>query len=66
MSGRSRRSPNVRELVIAGDFLDEWFIPAGTDTYAGKTQKEFVQAVAANNREVVDVFNSVIGKERSR
>ena len=26
------RSPNVRELVIAGDFLDEWFIPAGTDT----------------------------------
>ncbi len=54
------RSPNVRELVIAGDFLDEWFIPAGTDTYAGKSQKEFVQAVAANNREVVDAFNAVI------
>ena len=54
------RSPNVRELVIAGDFLDEWFIPAGVDTYAGKSQKEFAQAVAANNQEVVDAFNAVI------
>ena len=60
------RSPNVRELVIAGDFMDEWFIPAGTDTYAGKTQKEFVQAVAANNQEVVDAFNAVIREGKVR
>ncbi|MDD2518029.1 MAG: hypothetical protein PHR72_07650, partial [Synergistales bacterium] len=46
--------------VIAGDLVDEWFIPAGVDTYAGKSQKEFVQSVAANNRDVVDSFNDMI------
>ena len=55
-----RRAPNIKELVIAGDLVDEWFIPAGTDTYAGKTQKEFAMAVAANNKEVFDSFNSII------
>jgi UDP-2,3-diacylglucosamine pyrophosphatase LpxH len=55
-----RRAPNIKELVIAGDLVDEWFIPAGVDTYAGKSQKEFVQAVAANNKDVVDAFNDII------
>jgi len=53
-------APNIRELVIAGDLIDEWFIPAGVDTYAGKSQKEFVQTVAANNKEVFDAFNGII------
>ncbi len=55
-----RRAPNIKELVIAGDLIDEWFIPADTDTYAGKSQKEFAQAVAANNKDVVDAFNDII------
>ena len=55
-----RRAPNIKELVIAGDLLDEWFIPADRDTYAGKSQKEFAQTVAANNKEVVDAFNDII------
>jgi len=55
-----RCAPNIKELVVAGDLVDEWFIPAGTDTYAGKTQKEFVQRVAANNKDVVDAFNDII------
>ncbi len=55
-----RRAPNIKELVIAGDLVDEWFIPAGTDTYAGKTQKEFAQRVAENNKGVVDAFNDII------
>jgi UDP-2,3-diacylglucosamine pyrophosphatase LpxH len=55
-----RRAPNIKELVIAGDLIDEWFIPADTDTYAGKGQKEFAQAVAANNQGVVDAFNDII------
>jgi hypothetical protein len=55
-----RRAPNIKELVIAGDLIDAWFISADTDTYAGKTQKEFVQAVAANNQAVVDAFNDII------
>ena len=55
-----RRAPNVKELVIAGDLIDEWFIPADTDTYAGQSQIEFGQAVAANNQDVVDAFNAII------
>jgi len=55
-----RRAPNIEELVVAGDLVDEWFIPAGTDTYAGKTQKEFAQRVAENNKDVVDAFNDII------
>jgi UDP-2,3-diacylglucosamine pyrophosphatase LpxH len=55
-----RYAPNIKELVIAGDLMDEWFIPAGTDTYAGKSQKEFVQVVAENNKDVVDAFNDII------
>jgi UDP-2,3-diacylglucosamine pyrophosphatase LpxH len=55
-----RLVPNIRELVIAGDFMDEWFIPAGTDTYAGGTQVEFARKIAANNKEVVDAFNDII------
>ena len=55
-----RLAPNIKELVIAGDLIDEWFIPAGTDTYDGKSQIEFAQAVAANNQDVVDAFNDII------
>lgn len=55
-----RRAPNIKELVIAGDLIDEWFIPAYQDTYAGKSQVEFAQAVAANNQDVVDAFNAII------
>ncbi|MGI6783086.1 MAG: metallophosphoesterase [Aminivibrio sp.] len=55
-----RRSPNIKELVIAGDFIDEWFIPAGMDTYAGQTQKEFARRVAANNESVAGAFRDII------
>ncbi len=37
---------NVKELVIAGDMLDEWFVPATTDTYQGKDQADFVRRIA--------------------
>jgi len=55
-----RRAPNIKELVIAGDLIDEWFIPADTDTYAGQSQIEFAEAVAANNKDVIDAFNAII------
>ncbi len=57
---RLRHAPNVKELVIAGDLIDEWFIPADQDTYAGMGQVEFARAVAANNQDVVDAFNAII------
>ena len=53
-------APNVKELVIAGDLIDEWFVPATTDTYEGKDQADFVQRVATINKDVFDAFNSII------
>jgi len=54
------QSPNVRGIVIAGDFLDEWFIPANIDTYNGKNQNDFVKRVAIANKGVIDAFNRII------
>jgi len=53
-------SANVKELVIAGDLLDEWFVPAYVDTYHGKDQQDFVQRIATNNKSVIDAFNKII------
>lgn len=55
-----RTSRNVKELVIAGDLLDEWFVPATTDTYNGKNQSDFVQQIATTNRTVIDKLNQII------
>ncbi|PKN77663.1 MAG: hypothetical protein CVU48_10855 [Candidatus Cloacimonetes bacterium HGW-Cloacimonetes-1] len=40
-----RVAPNVKELVIAGDMLDEWFIPATINTYQGQDQLAFVRVL---------------------
>ncbi len=55
-----KASANVSELVIAGDLLDEWFVPAPINTYQGKDQTDFVKRIAATNKGVFDVFNSII------
>jgi len=55
-----KTAPNVKELVIAGDLLDEWFVPANVDTYQGKDQADFVKRIAATNKGVIDAFNSII------
>lgn len=55
-----RASCSVKELVIAGDLLDEWFVPATTDTYNGKNQSDFVQQIAATNKTVIDKLNQII------
>jgi len=57
-----KAAPNVKELVIAGDMLDEWFIPATVDTYQGKDQSNFVQRIATANKGVIDAFNSIISE----
>jgi len=59
-----KASQNVKELVIAGDLLDEWFVPAPIDTYQGKDQKDFVQRIAEANKGVFDVLNSIIQEEK--
>ena len=47
-------------MVIAGDLVDEWFVPMNLDTFKGKTQLDFVKSVASNNKPVIDAFNSII------
>jgi len=54
-----RNSSEVKELIIAGDFLDEWFLPM--DYQMPDSQSDFFDAVAANNQTVVDAFNQIIG-----
>ncbi|MCX6161251.1 MAG: metallophosphoesterase [Ignavibacteriae bacterium] len=53
-------SPNVKELVIAGDLVDEWFVPATTNTYQGLGQADFVSRLATTNSGVFAALNSVI------
>lgn len=55
-----KNGKNVKELIIAGDVVDEWFIPAPLDPYKGKDQADFVQRVKAANKGVFDVLNSII------
>jgi UDP-2,3-diacylglucosamine pyrophosphatase LpxH len=55
-----RISQNVKELVIAGDLIDEWFVPATVDTYAGLEQSDFVQRLALTNKGVFDAINHII------
>ena len=59
-----RTSPNVKELVIAGDLLDEWFVPATIDTYQGKDQLDFVRRIASSNKTVFDMFNKIIQEKK--
>jgi UDP-2,3-diacylglucosamine pyrophosphatase LpxH len=59
-----RASRSVKELVIAGDLLDEWFVPATTDTYNGKNQSDFVNQIATVNSEVIGKFNQIIQEGR--
>lgn len=53
-------SQNVKELVIAGDLIDEWFVPADVDTYQGNEQSDFVLRIATANQGIFDAFNQII------
>jgi len=55
-----RTSENIKELIIGGDLLDEWFVPANVDTYNGKDQLDFVKRIATTNKGVIDAFNKII------
>ena len=55
-----RTAPDIKELVIAGDLLDEWFVPANVDTYNGKDQHDFVLRIAETNKGVITAFNNII------
>ena len=54
---RLQSTADVRELVIAGDFLDEWFLPVYYPAYTDQAQ--FYRDVIANNQAVIDELNHV-------
>lgn len=53
-----RESGDVDELVIAGDFLDGWFLPGAF--IPGESWSDFYGKVAANCADVIRAFQSVI------
>ncbi len=60
MLKQAQASINVKELVIAGDLVDEWFVPADVNTYQGRDQADFVQRLMTTNKDVFDEINSII------
>lgn len=55
---RLKHTKDVKELVIAGDFLDAWFLPVYYPSYSDEHQ--FYQKTAANNQCVIDAVNELI------
>lgn len=55
---RVQNTRDVRELVIDGDFLDEWFLPVYYPSYTD--QKQFYKGIIDNNQDVFNELNKVI------
>ena len=55
---RLQKTSDISELVIAGDFLDTWYLPVYYPQYTD--ENKFYQDVIANNQTVIDEFNNVI------
>ncbi|MDD2435999.1 MAG: metallophosphoesterase [Massilibacteroides sp.] len=55
-----RSSVSIKELIMNGDILDEWYIPTRLDSYGGGTQADFVRKTVAANQEIFDVLNGII------
>jgi UDP-2,3-diacylglucosamine pyrophosphatase LpxH len=49
---------DVRELVIAGDFLDEWIVPLSYPSHSDSSA--FYQQCISNNRQVFDALGEAI------
>lgn len=54
---RLQSTKDVRELVIDGDFLDEWFLPVYYPSYTDVQQ--FYRDVITNNQGIIDELNNV-------
>ncbi len=54
---RIQQTKDVRELVIAGDLLDEWFLPLNYPAYSDS--QAFYMSVVENNQVVFDELNKV-------
>jgi UDP-2,3-diacylglucosamine pyrophosphatase LpxH len=52
-----KNSPNIKELIIAGDLIDEWFLPMN---YQMKPEADLVNMVVQNNKEIINIFKDII------
>jgi len=59
-----RSSATIKELVIAGDMFDEWYIPTRTNTYDNKSQADFVKKTVVANQSIFNVINGIIGDKK--
>lgn len=57
---RLQETKDVSELVIAGDFLDDWYLPVYYPSYTDVAQ--FYRDCIANNQEVFDELNNIVSK----
>ncbi|MFA6366128.1 MAG: metallophosphoesterase [Candidatus Hydrogenedentales bacterium] len=57
---RLGNTADVGELVIAGDFLDEWYLPLTYPAYSDSG--EFYRQVVKNNQPVIDELNALMAK----
>lgn len=55
-----RESESIKELILAGDILDEWYIPTRIDSYGAGTQADFARKSATANKAVFDALNGII------
>jgi len=55
---RLQQTGDVRELVLSGDILDDWYLPLTYPAYDDPA--EFYRKVLKNNQTVVDAFNNLM------
>lgn len=55
---RIQDEKHADEVVINGDFLDQWFLPGNFK--ANPNSDEFYKEVAKNNQDVIDEFKNLI------
>jgi UDP-2,3-diacylglucosamine pyrophosphatase LpxH len=54
------QSPDLKELVIAGDLFDEWVAPMITSPLDGGTESAFVASIARANPGIVSAMNDLV------
>lgn len=47
-----RSSNTIKELVIAGDMFDEWYIPTRVNTYGNGSQADFIRKTVTANQSI--------------
>ena len=55
---RLHETDDVKELIIAGDFLDDWYLPVYYPSYSDSVK--FFQDCIANNQVVIDELNHLM------